>query len=325
MKKGLCLLVALMFALGMVSCKSEELPYDFPETGADAGNPLGYSISDEQLSPMLAYDDRNIKLTVNSLTRDVMRTTISVTLENDSNVPVSMDALYLSFNGMMMEHLNRMAAEPGQVVAGTIEVLQSTITKAGVEVIGLIECYLQAYDASEATTTDKGKTIGEPTYLSLATSAGQKNAELALQGNVMLDKSGVKVTVLGLANGYNSKDVVVFCENNSQHDISIITRYAVVDGVEVTPLMACELPKGKKGFDKVKFSGSKLDNVTNYKNLAFGYHVIDLFTGETIFDTDPEAVPFEGVNVEDGKQNSIEQLLPEQEEETPIVPGSVVD
>jgi hypothetical protein len=228
-----------------------------------------------------------IKITALSLERTMTRATVKLSIENGLKAPVTIKPSLASINGIMAYPLFRATCGGGETLEADMGFAQSFLSECGIESIREIEVCLEAVDDAS------GKAVGKPVMAKIKTDLGPGYEQAVDDGGmVLLEKDGVRVVAKRMAAGYYTKDLKVYVENASKKDISVLVRNASVSGVRTNPLFCCDLPAGKKAFDAIRFSGPELNNISDYSSMVLGFHVIDLASKKTIFDTEPLAVNY---------------------------------
>lgn len=102
----------------------------------------------------------------------------------------------------------------------------------------------------------------------------------AVNGTVLLDKDGIRVTCTGIEAGTSyagGQEVKLLIENSSAKNFTIQTRNFSVNDYMVSPVFSCNVGAGKKANDRILISQAELDKngITNVETLEFILAVVN--------------------------------------------------
>ena len=130
------------------------------------------------------------------------------------------------------------------------------------------------------------------------TAAATENSTSAVSINeqIIYDKDGIRVTVLGLTqDDFWGPAVKVLVENTSAENITVQLRNSSVNDLMLDPMFSCDVAAGKKAYDTITFLESDLEknNITDIKELELYLTVFDSDNWKDILNTDIITVTFE--------------------------------
>jgi hypothetical protein len=115
-------------------------------------------------------------------------------------------------------------------------------------------------------------------------------------GDILVDSNGVKIVAKGLSSdsSFWGPGVILYIENNSQQDITVQVRDVSVNGFMVDSTMSEDVVVGKKAISAVQFFSSDLEenSITDITEVELYFHIFDLNSWETIFDSDVINITF---------------------------------
>lgn len=262
MKKIITLLLALSLAIPFVGCK-QEIP--------DSTDPT--QIQRETMGTIaktVLYDANGIKVTANSLEQTINGGRIHVTIQNDTELPVSFASDDLIVNGITVTDGYCIEAPAGGTASGKIDISYRSMDNANITNIAYIASPdARIFENIEFTTID---TTAFRIETSLVSSHAQLHPE---SGTVIYDKNGIKVQILGCVAGERVTDARLLVTNNTEGAIAIKCENPTADGEAITTWMFDTVYAGTRRYCFFEFSGIDHQTVTADLDL---YSVAETYT-----------------------------------------------
>lgn len=240
------------------------------------------------------FDQEGIKITVKSLSTEdsFFGPELKVLIENDHEKDVTVQVRKVSVNDIMVETIFSADVASGKKINDGITFMTSDLETAGITTIKNMEFSFHVFDA------DSWDTIIDSEMIHIETSADDSVVqEIDDSGFVAVDSNGVKIVVkkLDSEESFWGADVYVYVENNTERDITVQARDVSINGFMIDPLFSCDVVSGKKAFDEITFMESDLteNDITEINTLELRFHVFDMDSWDTIFDSEIVNISFE--------------------------------
>ncbi len=244
---------------------------------------------DEQV----VMDRDGIKITVKSLALDgIWGPSLKVHVANNRDDSVTIQVRDLAINGIMVDYIFSCDVTAGKQSHDEITFMSSELEAAGIEIIREIEFKFHVFDA------ESWDTIFDSDPIVITTSAAESSTqEYDDSGYLALDQNGFKIVIkyIDSEESFWGADIYVYIENNSNTDATIQIRDMSVNGFMIEPIFSCDVLAGKKAYDTITFLETDLsDNgITRIDELEFKFHIFDMNSWDTIFDSNWIKVTFE--------------------------------
>ena len=245
------------------------------------------------LAEQVIFEQDGVRITAKGLDTDgsLFGPALKLLIENDSDRSIGVQARNVSVNDLMVGCAFSGEVAPGKKSNEEVTFLDSDIKAANITVFQKIEFTLHLFDP------DSWDSILDSDPIVLTTSADPAYVQpVDDSGFTAMEQDGVKVVVkkLDSADSFWGADVYLYIENSSQKDVTVQVRDVSINGFMVDPLFSCEVPAGKKAFDAITFLQSDLaDNgITDITALELSFHVSDMKTWKTIYETDTVQITF---------------------------------
>lgn len=110
---------------------------------------------------------------------------------------------------------------------------------------------------------------------------------VTIEETVLLDESGIKITAIGLDDGWFGTDLKLLIENNGDKNVTVQARNSSVNGFMVDTMMSEDVVAGKKANTTLTFStgGLKEANITTVANIEFAFHIFETDSWDTYLDS----------------------------------------
>jgi len=243
------------------------------------------------VTEMVLFDQSDVKLTMKSIGSSFMGTELKVLVENDGEVPVTVQVRDCSVNDYMIDFVMFSAS----VVAGkkandSITFMSSTLNDNGIETIGTVEL------SFHVSNSDTWKTIFDTEIITIKTSAAEQITQgITETKETVFDQDGITISFVGIDDdtllGTNVKFFIV---NNTDTAITVQTRDESVNGFMIFGMMSCDVLPGKMANASLTFLSSSLEEngIDEIEMIEFIFHIADKNSWKTIIDTDPiEIIP----------------------------------
>lgn len=251
-----------------------------------------------KLSPVtvdeqVVMDRDGIKITVKSLALDgIWGPSLKVHVANNRDDSVTIQVRDLAINGIMVDYIFSCDVTAGKQAHDEITFMSSELEAAGIEIIREIEFKFHVFDA------ESWDTIFDSEPIVITTSAAESSTqEYDDSGYLALDQNGFKIVIkyIDSEESFWGADIYVYIENNSNTDATIQIRDMSVNGFMIEPIFSCDVLAGKKAYDTITFLETDLsDNgITRIDELEFKFHIFDMNSWDTIFDSNWIKVTFE--------------------------------
>ncbi len=245
------------------------------------------------VNEQILLDKDGVKITLKGLTsEDIFGPSLKVLVENNSKGPITVQARDTSINGVMQETMFSCEVASGKKANDELTIMQSGLDIAGIETIKDIELKLHIFN------TDTWDTIFDTETISITTTADPSYVQkFDDNGFLALEKEGIKIVIkkLNVEDSIWGADVHVYVENNSKTDATVQVRDLSINGFMVSPMFSCDVLAGKKAYDTITFLESELEenDITSIDNIELAFHIFNITTWDTIFDSDTITVNFE--------------------------------
>lgn len=255
MKKIIILLLALSLAIPFAGCR---------QNTTDSAEPDN-TIQRETMGTIektVLYDANGIKVTANSLEQTINGGRIHVSIQNDTELPVSIASDDIIINGITVTDGYCIEAPAGDTASGEIDISYRSMDNANITNIAYIESPdARIFENLEFTTLDNASFKIET---SLAADYAQTYPET---GNAIYDKNGIKIQILGCTVGERVTDARLLVTNNTEGHIAIKCENPTADDKVITTWMFDTIYAGTSRYCFFEFAGIDCKNVTAELNL----------------------------------------------------------
>lgn len=241
------------------------------------------------LEETVLLDEGGIKVTATGLTDyglgGVPDLKLHVENNTDGDIMVQTSE-YAAVNGCMVRGIASIQASAGDSADDTVMFLDDEFEAAGIETVSDIKLAVRAIDAdwNEICASD---------FVTVKTSAYGTVETPAVDGDVLYDKDGVKVVLLGTEEEedfdfYFPTYVKLYIENNSEQDITVKTLDFKANGEVTQCSLNAELLAGARQFTELRLDADSCtqNGITELKDLSFYFSVCDLMTWNEITKSD---------------------------------------
>lgn len=249
MKKIITFLLALSLAIPFVGCK-QETP-DSTGPSAIRRETMG------TIEKTVLYDADGITVTANSLEQTINGGRIHVTIQNDTELPVSFASDDIIVNGITVTDGYCIEAPAKGTASGKIDISYRSMDNAHITNIAYIESPdARIFENMEFTTIDTAS-------FRIETSVSNNYAQLHPEsGTVIYDKNGIKVQILGCVAGERVTDARLLVTNNTEGAIAIKCENPMADGKAITTWMFDTIYAGTSRYCFFEFSGIDHKTIT---------------------------------------------------------------
>ena len=247
------------------------------------------------LEETVLLDEGGIKVTATDLTDYGLggAPNLKLHVENNTDGDIMIQTSeYAAVNGCMVRGIASIQASAGDSADDTVMFLDDEFEKASIETVSDIKLAVRAIDAdwNEICTSD---------FVTVKTSAYGTVETPAVNGDVLYDKDGVKVILLGTEEEedfdfYFPTYVKLYIENNSEQDITVKTLDFKANGAVTQCSLNAELLAGTRQFTELRLDADSCtqNGITELKDLSFYFSVCDLTTWNEITKSDTVTLEF---------------------------------
>jgi hypothetical protein len=243
------------------------------------------------IEEQVLYDANDIKITATGLEEGWMGTELKLLIENNSSQSITVQARNASVNGYMVDTLLSSDVASGKKANDSLTFETSGLNECGIKSIATMEFYFHIIDS------ESWDDIIDTDVISIDTSIAENYTQTVDDsGEVLVDSNGVKVVAKGLSadGSFWGPGVILYIENNSEQDITVQVRDVSVNGFMVDSTMSEDVVAGKRAISAVQFFSSDLEenSITDITDVELYFHIFDLDSWETIFDSDVINITF---------------------------------
>lgn len=247
------------------------------------------------LEETVLLDEGGIKVTATDLTDYGLggAPDLELHVENNTDGDIMVQTSeYAAVNGCMVRGIASIQASAGDSADDTVMFLDDEFEAAGIETVSDIKLAVRAIDAdwNEICSSD---------YVTIKTSAYGTVETPAVNGDVLYDKDGVKVILLGTEEEedfdfYFPTYVKLYIENNSEQDITVKTLDFKANGEVTQCSLNAELLAGTRQFTELRLDADSCtqNGITELKDLSFYFSICDLMTYNEITKSDTVTLEF---------------------------------
>ena len=284
----LCFTLFAIMALGSGSSSSSEKKDVVSSTDSEAKDK---STSDEQgtstptIEESVLIDGNGIKITAKEYVSDsIWGDGIKLLIENssDKNYTVGCDALIV--NDYMITDLFASEIAAGKNANEIMYLSSSELKAAGIDSVGKIEMYFQAYDSELNYLFQNEYTeIQTSEYANMDTTPNDTGMEL-------YNENGIKIVGKTVdENSFWGTAILLYVENTSGKNVGISVDDMSINGFMMSPYFSTTVYDGKKAIDDITVFSSELEEngIESIEDVELKFHIYDADSYSTITDTDP--------------------------------------
>ncbi|MEA4870132.1 hypothetical protein SDC9_121955 [bioreactor metagenome] len=264
-----------------------------PSAGEGVSNPFGGDSSGAlpSIAETVLLDQDGIRVTATGLAEDEwIGPAINVLIENSTDRTITVQALDVSINGIMLSPIFFCEVAAGKKSNETISFYQTDLDNAGISTIQSIELKIEALDS------DSWDTILEGNPITVRTDAPDKQQVLDTRGTPALDLNGLEIIVRGIKTEDSTwgPDIQLFLQNHTGRDITVQVGNFSINGFMVSPIFSGDIKDGKVAYYSISLSKEELDKngIDEIRSMECSFIVIDPNTWDTIFESDPVTIQF---------------------------------
>lgn len=255
------------------------------ESQATEGDKKGNSAK-PTIEEAVVYEKDGIKITAKEYTTEsIWGDGIKFLIENDTTKNIMVGCKALIVNNYMISDLFATEVAAGKKTNETMHLSSTQLKEAGIDVIGLIECYFHISD------TDSYGTIADTDCISIKTSLyDQMDTTVDDSGEVLYNNGGIKI----VGKYVNDSDfwgsaVLFYIENSSGKNVSIQTENVSINGFTFdAALFSSTVYDGKKAYDKMTLMSSELkeNGIESVNEISLKFKIFDPDTFKDIAKSD---------------------------------------
>lgn len=257
--KALLLIMLLVFSLLIVGCDvdSPVLPSHTPITSKGPEETIKPSPIEEILvDEELVFDDEDIKIWVKSFDDNgIFGPSLELLIENNREEDIMVQVRGTTVNDVVVNTIFSVNVSAGKEASKDITLMQSSLDKAGIELVKDIELRFVISDG------DNWATILATDPIKISTSVDPSfKQEYDDSGQLILDQDGIRIIVRGIDNEDTlwGASVELFIENNQDQGIRVQAKDVSVNGFAIDSLLSSEIPASKKAYAEISFAEADL-------------------------------------------------------------------
>lgn len=262
-----------------------------PPNDGGISNPFGKGSTGTlpSIEETVLLDQDGIRVTATGFTSEEwIGPEISVLIENNTDRSITLQALDVSVNGIMISPVFFCDVAAGKKSNETIAFYQTDLDNMGISSIQSIDLKLEALDP------DSWDSIVTGDEITLRTDAPEQQQVLDKSGSPAMDQDGLEVIVRGVKTGDATwgPEIQLFLENQTGRDIIVQLDDFSINGFMVTPIFSVNIKDGKVAYYSITLSQDELDQnkIDSIDSMECRFVVINPDSWDTIFESDPVTV-----------------------------------
>jgi hypothetical protein len=282
MKKStlaLTLTVTLLIAM-LTGCGST------PTTNSGTQSPTISSSNKVTAEEQVLFEQQGIKLTLKGFEDSLFGPELKVLVENNSDVPITVQTRDVSVNGYMMSAVMFSSdVAPGKKNNDTITFMSSELESSGISTISTIELSFHVFNSDSWDSIFDTDTIAVNT--SAAGSISQSTT--AETKSIVFEQGGIKISFVDFdTKSFLGAGIKFYIENSSETPITVQVRDTSINGFMLDGMMSCDVMPGKVANTSLDFFDSDLEEnrIDKIESVELKFHIFDKDSWDTIFDTD---------------------------------------
>lgn len=293
--KALLLIMLLVFSLLIVGCDvdSPVLPSHTPITSKGPEETIKPSPIEEILvDEELVFDDEDIKIWVKSFDDNgIFGPSLELLIENNREEDIMVQVRGTTVNDVVVNTIFSVNVSAGKEASKDITLMQSSLDKAGIELVKDIELRFVISDG------DNWATILATDPIKISTSVDPSfKQEYDDSGQLILDQDGIRIIVRGIDNEDTlwGASVVLFIENNQDQGIRVQAKDVSVNGFAIDSLLSSEIPASKKAYAEISFVEADLKehDIKTIEEIEMVLHISEIESWDSLLISDPITVSF---------------------------------
>lgn len=293
--KALLLIMLLVFSLLIVGCDvdSPVLPSHTPITSKGPEETIKPSPIEEILvDEELVFDDEDIKIWVKSFDDNgIFGPSLELLIENNREEDIMVQVRGTTVNDVVVNTIFSVNVSAGKEASKDITLMQSSLDKAGIELVKDIELRFIISDGGNWATI----LVTDPIKISTSVDPSFKQ-EYDDSGQLILDQDGIRIIVRGIDNEDTlwGASVELFIENNQDQGIRVQAKDVSVNGFAIDSLLSSEIPAGKKAYAEISFAEADLKehDIKTIEEIEMVLHISEIESWDSLLISDPITVSF---------------------------------
>ncbi|MFA6698386.1 MAG: hypothetical protein WCS08_08380 [Eubacteriales bacterium] len=293
--KALLLIMLLVFSLLIVGCDvdSPVLPSHTPITSKGPEETIKPSPIEEILvDEELVFDDEDIKIWVKSFDDNgIFGPSLELLIENNREEDIMVQVRGTTVNDVVVNTIFSVNVSAGKEASKDITLMQSSLDKAGIELVKDIELRFVISDGGNWATI----LATDPIKISTSVDPSFKQ-EYDDSGQLILDQDGIRIIVRGIDNEDTlwGASVELFIENNQDQGIRVQAKDVSVNGFAIDSLLSSEIPAGKKAYAEISFAEADLKehDIKTIEEIEMVLHISEIESWDSLLISDPITVSF---------------------------------
>lgn len=240
----------------------------------------------------VVLDQNGIKVTATGFdTKSVFGPEVKFLIENNSSLPITVQARNVSVNGYMMDTMMSSDVAVGKKANDGMTISSSSLEDAGITTIADIEFQLHIFNSE---TWDG---IMDSDIIRLETSeASGYSYSYDNSGNQVYNENGIEIVIKGLdeSNTFIGPSVIVYIDNESAQDITVQARDVSINGFMVDSIFSSDVTVGKHTVDRITFLSNELEEngIEKIEDIELSFHIFNMNSWDDIVDVGPISLTF---------------------------------
>lgn len=258
---------------------------------AESSDNSSASSSEVTIEEQVLYDENSIKITALGMEDGLFGTELKLLLENNSDKSITVQARNANVNGFMVSTMMSVDIAAGKKANDSLTFETSGLKDCGIESIATMEFFFHIFD------TESWDTIVDTDVITINTSiASTYTQAVDDSGEILVEEGGVKIVGKGLSDDDSvwGPGVILYIENNSEKDVTVQVRDVSINEFMVDSSMSTDIVAGKKAMSAVQFFSTDLEEnaITDITDVELYFHIFNLESWDTIFDSDVITISF---------------------------------
>jgi hypothetical protein len=241
--------------------------------------------SEATVDERVLFEQSGIKLTLKSLSKELFGPELKVLVENDGEVPITVQVRDCSVNGFMLSSLIFSSdVVPGKKNNDEIRFMSSELESSGIDTIGTVELSFHVFNSE---TWD---TIFDTETITIKTSAADSVTQTAPEArNIAYENDDIIISFVDFdTESFWGLDIKFYIENKGDTAITVQARDTSINGFMIDGSMSCDVLPGKMANTTLSFFSSSLEEngIDEIESVELKFHIFEKDSWDTIVDTD---------------------------------------
>lgn len=293
MKKRLAVILAAAVSLSLSACSQRpeaETPAQLTIAQAASTNLVAAPRTEYVFPAQTLIKEQGIVVTAIYLkTVDVEAPELTLRVENNSERNITIHCENAAINGYMVDPVVFINAKPGTSSIETLTFQRENLTRSGIKTMSSLELSLRVYEKGQ---WDK---IIETPMIPISLPYSLELPEIDNEsGTCICDRDDIRIFVQGTAKNQErqSTDILIYTENNSDHNQMLLVKDLKVNGHEIDPIFFDSIYAGKRSVEAITvFQQTLTENrIREIQEIDLSMQVVEIGTWEQTITTTPAKI-----------------------------------